>query len=385
MIINKKILFIDDEQNILQGYNRSLHGLYDIHLATDPEQGLKTLVEKGPFAAVVADYTMPIMNGIELLKKAQELAPQTVRLILTGYGNMENAIQAINEGSIFRFLTKPCDHELLVRSLDHALEQYRLIMAEKEIMEQTVLGSVRVMSHILSLVNPEAFKRTYRIKYYMNYLATELALTDLWQFEIAATLCQLGCITLPAETLQKFYANEVLTEQEREFIKQHPKIGYELLMKIPRLETIASMVNRQHLRFADLGCDNDKLPKNSAEVGGCMLAAVLGFDRASSQMSICKALEMMRSRTGQYHPLMLHALETVKKPAEGDMYAIRLLYVSQLEVFMVADEEIKTKSNLLLLVVGQELNNIVLKRLHSFASSVGIQEPVRMRVPIMMI
>lgn len=377
---SNKILFVDDEENVLQGYRRALRKQYDLHLALGPEAGLKALEEEGPFAVVVSDYAMPEMNGVELLKRAKQISPNTVRLMLTGYANVDNAIEAINQGSIFRFLTKPCEPEALSRSLDDALEQHRLIMVEKELLEHTLFGSVRVMSQILSLVNPAAFSRTSRIKFYMKHLARELGLASVWRFELAAMLCQLGCITLPADTLSKIFADQPLSEQEREIFRHHPIVAADLLRKIPRLQSISRMIELQQSGFADLDCADNVLPEDVAILGGLMLHVALGFDRLSASRPISTAIRMMRECSGQYHPLIINAMATVEK-VEREM-EIKLLEVHQIKPFMIADEEVRTKTGVLLMAVGQEVTKPTLQRLSSFSRTVGVQEPVRMRIPM---
>jgi len=105
--MNKKILFVDDEINVLHGYRRNLRSLFDVHIANSGSEALKIIAEQGDFAVIISDYRMPEMDGIELLHKVKEISPDTIRIILTGFADMQIAIEAINEGNIFRFLTKP--------------------------------------------------------------------------------------------------------------------------------------------------------------------------------------------------------------------------------------------------------------------------------------
>ncbi|MCX8054340.1 MAG: SpoIIE family protein phosphatase [Ignavibacteria bacterium] len=131
--MNKKILFVDDEINVLHGYRRNLRSLFDVHIANSGSEALKIISEQGDFAVIISDYRMPEMDGIELLHKVKEISPDTIRIILTGFADMQIAIEAINEGNIFRFLTKPLPTDKLINSINDALEQYRLITTEKEL------------------------------------------------------------------------------------------------------------------------------------------------------------------------------------------------------------------------------------------------------------
>jgi len=375
--MNRKILFIDDEINILQGYNRALRKQYEVHTAIGPEEGLKAVRENGPFAVVVSDYAMPGMNGVEVLRKVKAHAPNTVRIMLTGYANMDNAIQAINEGSIFRFLSKPCSPENLSVSLDDGIEQYRLLMAEKELLEKTLSGSVRVMSQILSLVNPTAFSSTSRIKFYMKHLAEALGQPGIWRFELAAMLCQLGCITLPPDTLARIFSDQPLSPDEKDIFEKHPSIAGGLLENIPRLGGISKMIAGQNVDWAR---PDSELPDELSELGAQMLHVALDFDRLSLSHPIGTSINIMRKRGSKYHPQILDAMakmEQIERKME-----VRTLKVDQIRVFMVSDEEVKTLTGVLLMASGQEVTKPILERLHSFSRTVGIIEPIRMQVPL---
>src|SRR5215467_12671970 len=156
-MITKRILFVDDEPKILQGLERQLSGKFELRTAPGPVMGLQILSKDGPYAAVVSDYRMPTMNGVEFLARARQRYPDTVRLMLTGQADLNAAISAVNEGAIFRFLSKPCPMEVLDAALNSALEQYRLIQAERELLEQTLHGSIKIMTEVLSLTSPAAF------------------------------------------------------------------------------------------------------------------------------------------------------------------------------------------------------------------------------------
>jgi DNA-binding NtrC family response regulator len=136
----EKVLFVDDDQNILASHQRMFRKQFALHTAMGGEEGLGSIAAHGPFAVIVSDMQMPIMNGVKFLTKARKLAPDSVRMILTGYADMQTAIEAVNEGHIFRFLTKPCHPEALAKALTAGIAQYRLLTAEKELTEKGILG-----------------------------------------------------------------------------------------------------------------------------------------------------------------------------------------------------------------------------------------------------
>lgn len=150
-----RILFVDDEPAVLDSLRRGLCRCYDVVTAVGPEAGLAALAQQGPFAVVVSDLRMPDMDGVTFLKKAKERWPAIVPVMLTGHGDLDAAMAAVNEGHIFRFLTKPCPIPPLSLALDAALEQYRLAAAEKELVRVTLENArlkedvERIMRHDL--------------------------------------------------------------------------------------------------------------------------------------------------------------------------------------------------------------------------------------------
>src|SRR5580700_8665361 len=122
--MSEKILLVDDDANILDGFRRGLSREFQMETALGGEEALKLATDSEPYAVVVSDMRMPGMDGLQLLSRIKTLSPETIRIMLTGNNDMETAINAINEGSIFRFLSKPCGKELMAKTLTAALVQY---------------------------------------------------------------------------------------------------------------------------------------------------------------------------------------------------------------------------------------------------------------------
>ena len=244
--VSEKILFVDDESAILQGYVRLFRNEFEIDTSVTGKGALIAIETKGPYAVIVSDMQMPEMSGVEVLRKVKEIAPESVRIILTGHADLSAAIAAVNDGSVFRFLTKPCSKETLGKTLSAALMQYRLVRAERELLEQTLTGSIEVLSEVLSIVNPAAFSRAMRLKRYMKHVVSMLRLPRPWRFEVAAMMSQLGCVVLAPETIEAVFAGRELAPEEQERYASHPDIARSLLENIPRMEPIAWMIAHQN-------------------------------------------------------------------------------------------------------------------------------------------
>ena len=375
----EKILCVDDEVNILLSLQRQLRKQFQLESALGPEQALATIERDGPYAVVVSDLQMPGMNGLQLLAKVREISPETVRIMLTGQADMDTAIAAVNQGNIFRFLTKPCSAEELAGTLDDAVEQHRLVTAERNLLENTLRASVKVLTEVLSLVHPAAFSRASRIHRYVRHMAATLKLHDAWQYEVAALLSQVGCITLEPGALDRMYTGDELSDEEKRMFAAHPAAGGELLANIPRLEAVASMIANQNLSFGQTPSGPAGVPKQTVASGAHLLRAALDFDRLITRnRSSEETLTQMRLREQDYDPECLKALAAYVAPERG--MAMRVLKSAELLPGMVVDQDVRSKTGLLLLAKGQEVTLSVLGRLRAFAAKVGIAEPVRVLV-----
>ena len=377
--MSDKILFVDDDSNLLASFQRQLRNQFTVDISPDGQHGLESINRQGPYAAIVSDFRMPGMDGVQFLSRAREVAPDSVRMLLTGYADVQTAIEAVNEGNIFRLLTKPCPPETLTRALTAGIKQYQLVTAERELLEKTLSGSIKVLSEVLSLVNPEAFGRAARITRYVRQIASQMCLSEVWQFETAAMLSQIGWIILQEETLKKIYRGSSLTGEEEQVFKMHPSIASSLIAKIPRMEKIAEIISYQEKRFDGSGIPLDSRRGDQIPLGGRILKVILDFDALQvAGDSKEKALDQLKQRSGWYDPGVVAALEAVI--GLEAKYQARNVAVQDLKENMILAEDVKTLKGLLLISKGQEVSRTLLEGLNKFVFSPGIQEPIRVIV-----
>ena len=377
----EKILFVDDEPNVLAAYERQLRKQFEVVTMEGGEAGLRAIMESGPYAVVVSDFRMPNMDGIKFLSCVKEVSPDTVRMILTGYADMQTAIEAVNEGNIFRFLTKPCPPESLTKAILAGMEQYRLVCAERELLEQTLKGAIQTLTELLGLVNPEAFGRCSRIRKRVRSVALHMGLSDLWQYETAAMLSQIGGVVVPEMTLLRMYRGENLSGEESQLFEMHPMVGSDIVAKIPRMEPVARMIGYQEKRFDGSGVPRDPIQGEEIPMGARILKVVLDFDILEAKgWTQERALEDLKGRIGWYDREVLHALEAVLDA--GGMERTRVVVVKDLECDMVLTEDIVSDSGILLISKGLEMNNLILTGLRNFAKSTRVREPIRVLVKV---
>src|ERR1043165_7429621 len=193
--MDEKILFVDDDANLLASCERNLRKRYSIETAVGGEFALNRITERGPYGVVVSDMPMPGMNGIQFLSAVKQRAPETVRIMLTGNADVEVATGVVNEGNIFRFLTKPVPADVLSKALDDALAQYRLVAAEKELLNKTLSGSVKLLTDILSIAETPAFGRTQTLRDLVSEATTKIGLSNAWEIHLAVMLAPIGYVT----------------------------------------------------------------------------------------------------------------------------------------------------------------------------------------------
>jgi FixJ family two-component response regulator len=131
--MGEKVLFIDDEPSVLEGFQRLLRQDFEVNTAQGGYLGLAAIQSCGPFAVIISDMRMPEMNGVEFLSQVRHRAPDSVRMLLTGHADLDAAIDAVNKGNIFRFLTKPCKKQVLVDAIQCGLDQFRIAKSQREL------------------------------------------------------------------------------------------------------------------------------------------------------------------------------------------------------------------------------------------------------------
>jgi response regulator RpfG family c-di-GMP phosphodiesterase len=378
-----RVLAVDDEPNVLQGLTLILRKVVALTTASSGAEGLEKIKQAagaGGFAVIISDMRMPGMDGAQFLAQARQIAPDSTRILLTGQSELAQAVKAVNEGQLFRFLTKPCPPELLVPSIQAAVAQHALVHAERELLEKTLRGSVQTLTDILSLVSPAAFGRANRVKRLVAIMADVLQLSDRWVAEVASMFWPIGYVVLPQKTAEKVLGGKPLDPDEKTMAEKVPAVTRQLLGHIPRLGPVVEILEAHTRRFDGGGLppvDVARLAGDRIPLGARVLRVALDYDQLDDGgLDQATVIKTLRGRAGIYDVRILDALEAGLERRKGGRATVLSLPLKDLLTGMVLAADVLTASGTLLVTRGNELTPGTLARLRNFASTAGIREPV---------
>jgi response regulator RpfG family c-di-GMP phosphodiesterase len=246
--------------------------------------------------------------------------------------------------------------------------------------EKTLKGAIRVLIDVLSLVSPTAFGRASRVQRIVKDLARELKAENAWHLEIAAMLSQLGCVTLPEETVAKVFQGKALSPLEVKIFRDHPKVGHDLIATIPRLEAIAKIIGYQEQHYDGTGIPGDGISGAGIPLGGRVLKVALDFDTlVSGGIRPEEALVSLRERAGWYDPAVVEALGRQFDAQIAEV--IRSVPIRGLCDGMILVEEVRSTWGLLLVAKGQDVTTSLRLRLGNIAANGGLIGSVRVMIP----
>ena len=379
--MSDKVLCVDDDPSITDGYQRALRKRVSIDTANSGDQALQMLANSGPYAVIVSDLKMPGMDGVQLLSKAKEVAPETVRMLLTGFADLQTAIAAVEQGNVFRLLTKPCSPDELASALLAGIEQHRLLTSERELLQKTLSGTIKMLVDILAMVSPDVFGRAQVLRGNLRALSRAVLGSSPWDIELAGMLCQIGLVSLPPALLTRSRGREELTPAEQELLNRVPEVGRDLLANIPRLEEVAQIVLYQHKHFNGGGHPPHSVSREQIPIGSRILKVCLDMtDLTAKGFSPHDALAMMQSRQGWYDPMVLaKAVECfgeAQVPAGAEHGTVA---VTDLRLGHSVITDIVAKDGTVVVPAGQVLTVSLLEKVRNYARTTGIAEPIYVR------
>lgn len=363
------VLLVDDEENVLSGYRRSLRGKYRVDTARSGAEALTLIDDQGPYPVIVSDMRMPEMDGVELLSRVKDSHPEMVRVLLTGNSDQQTAVQAINRGDVFRFLNKPCPPEVLGTTIATALEQHRLLTVEKDLLTNTLKGVVEMLVELLSLVRPEVLGQTMRLREQLRELTVDsLPGVEPWTLETAILLSQLGYTTLSDQLVTRLQSGRATGAEECHQLDKAVEVSASLIGRIPRLDGVADIIRYQEKDFDGGGAPADDVRGERIPAGARLLKAMLDFDRCLTRgCTRSEAMAELERHEARYDPAALAAIgRHIRGPRCTSEKSVS---IHAMNAGMVMAEDVFTRTGVLLVSNGMRATESVQAHLMRFQDS----------------
>ena len=301
------VLLVDDDQRILDAYKRNLTKICNLFTAPNASEGIAILKKLEKVAVVISDYRMPGMNGVDFLAEIRKISPHTISIMLTGFGDLQTAMDAVNKGNVFRFLTKPCPTDKLVETLEEAIAVHHSL--ECNTSASTNSGPLIVSTLLTALAERDYVTEGHaaRVTELCYIMGLEMGLTSgqLTDLEYFAQLHDVGKLGIPDHIL---YKKEPLSAAEWQIMYRHPEIGSRIALSSADLENAADFILKHHEHWDGngypLGLKGKEIPLE------CRILAVAdAFDVMTHQRPYRKALpkeesflELKRCAGTQFDP-----------------------------------------------------------------------------------
>lgn len=405
------VLAVDDEPNIVSALRRTLRSRgFTVHTALGGAEGLQ-LLESQPVDVIISDMRMPEMTGAQFLQHARARLPDAVRILLTGYSDITSTIEAVNNGEIFRYLSKPWEDEVLLSVLHDGLERKRLarerdqllvltreqnaqLAAHAEQLEDKVRertadlqrahdrigadfqGTVKMLATILEKRPGLTDGSSRRVAEHVKHLGPRVGLTGeaLQDTVYAALLEDLGKLTFPEQWLTT--PMNQLPGRDREEFSKHPMHGEGYLMSLQSLrgagQVLRGLYERWDGKGSPAGQKGEQIP-----LGARVLRAASEYERLKSgviesrRFSHQDACTWLRNGSGtRFDPQVAAALVALLDEAAGKV-PMAGLPVASLKAGMVLAQDLMAGIGVLLLSKDHVLDDTMIRRLDAFQLRVG--------------
>jgi DNA-binding response OmpR family regulator len=330
---------------------------------------------KNPPDLILLDINMPEMDGYQVcerLKSTPGLSDIPV-IFLSALNETEDKVRAFRCGGV-DYISKPFQFEEVQARVETQVKLRHAQQAERALLERTLGGAIGTLWELVQLTSPVLAMRSHSIRDIVLWVAKRIGIEEPWQYELAATLCLLGCIALPDQVFERAYCGQDLSPDEDRMFRAHPERAARLLSKIPRLEVVAEIIRGQQSPKAV------STSKEESQQGALMLHLALELDRRIYRGNTAGAAIAELRRSSEFTGPMLDALQSYS-PAQAE-HEVRRLPIRELRSGMILERDVlSTDSNLLIFKKGTTLTETWIERMVNFAKAPGLREPVEVRVP----
>lgn len=377
-----QVLVVEDEGIIAADIQDRLTSLgYDVPATVaSGEEALQKIPVLTPDIVLMDIVLQGQMDGVEAAAAIRQQFEIPV-IFLTAHAD-ESTVQRAKLTEPFAYIIKPFEERELHTALEMALHRHKMererakrCADEHERLERTLGETVKVLSKILSVADPQSYEFGQKVRDYMQLCAEALKLTDRWEAETAAILCRIGFVSIPAILIQKVRCGMALTPAEKETLTRIPELGKNLIGSFSCMENVAKIIYYQARNFNGTGFP----PTGPGGVGIPLASRILRIltdviQFEAEGLTKQRALDKMKAEgAGSYDPKLLEQLTEVLAagPRKGRAIQLKDLCVGQVLV-----EPIETVDGTLVLNAGNTISPWMLKKLNNFVQLSGIKEPI---------
>lgn len=361
--MNNKILCVDDEESILRGFQLNLRKDFELHLASDGVEGLEIFEKEGGFALVLSDMRMPRMNGAEMLAEIKKRDHEVSTILLTGHTDFDSAMAAVNDGNVFRMLSKPCPPERLIKVLNDGLEQYDLICSKRILLDQTLRGAVDALAESLSTAKPLFFGRVQRVRRMANELAMKQDAPNAWRVDVASVFSQLAYLALPENVTEDVYYRRDLSKEVKALLAKFPEDTRNILNKIPGLEEVGEI-----LKSVDVQYRFEEEKEDGVRLAASILKVALDFDYYEEQgYNRSIIVSTLKERNKDYDPKVTQSLSDLIVIAE-ETSTLQEIKIDDIDIGMRLSQELRLDDGFLIAAAGTDVDRQLLKVIRNYNS-----------------
>jgi putative two-component system response regulator len=313
-----KILCVDDEADIVSTLRRFFRKDYDVVTATSGLDAIG-LIKTQPFDLIISDQRMPEITGDMVLKFAMEQQPEAIRILLTGYSDMESLIKSVNDAGIYKYITKPWEPEMLrltvVRALESVGLKKKLDLFTKEL-KQGYIDVVTMLSVACEGKDEDTGSHVLRVQHYTEQLALEMGVSaiDAEHFGLMSILHDIGKLYIPDNILKK---PAKLDDEEWNHMQRHAEFGIKILGENPFFAVAREIAVAHHEKFDGSGYPKG-LKGNDIPLSARIVAVADVFDALTSRRPykepwpVEKAIATMQSQAGlHFDPIIVNCMSTL--------------------------------------------------------------------------
>lgn len=355
MIKKTKILMVDDDVRVLNGYKRILGKDFDVKMARDPVVGLKILKSEDDIAVIISDYMMPKVDGNLFFKVAKEISPDSIRIMLSGNADLTTAVSSINKSSVYKLLIKPFPATELKKIIFEAIKIYNKNIELKDIEDNIFLVASSIIKNLVAMLSPRDGFFVNNITYITKIIVHKLPYLKPKKIIIASYLSQLGFINLPDEIKSKIYNKKQLNADEVKALEEHPIFAKKIVMKKAFLIDIAKGISYQNKTFVQASSIKDKLTADIAMVLKAAIDYTLDLIYYDSNK---RAIKELKRNFMLYDPKILKILEEYVLSL-GDNYNIIEISPMDAKEGMIIARDFFNTSNELLITKGSIVTSTI--------------------------